>query len=225
MNIKELIKEAHNNAVERGFYDCPECSERLRIKQELGAGCHDEWGCDTCKGSCIDPNKNIGELLMLIVSELGEALEAHRCSRFADWGRYEKVFKIHNKAYIIGNKDSTEIAKYEGYTEAIKDTFEDEIADVFIRLFDFLAYVGIGSITYNTDWSELELEHNVGADLFKIVETISWIDIKKDMREPWTIVLSTLIDFSERYDIPIEKHIKAKMAYNRTRPHKHNKEY
>ena len=43
MNINELIKEAHQNAVSKGFYD--------------------------------DGEKNIGELLMLIVSELGEALE------------------------------------------------------------------------------------------------------------------------------------------------------
>ena len=60
MNINELIKRAHENAVKKGFY--PE-----------------------------GENKNIGELLMLIVSELGEALEAHRKNRFADIKGYNRA--------------------------------------------------------------------------------------------------------------------------------------
>ena len=50
-----------------------------------------------------DKERNVGEMLMLIVSELGEAIEAHRKHRF-------------------------------GLCQ--KDTFEDEIADTFIRLCD-----------------------------------------------------------------------------------------
>lgn len=50
-----------------------------------------------------DQERNVGEALMLIVSELGEAIEAHRKGRFG----------IHEK-----------------------DTFEDELADTAIRLFD-----------------------------------------------------------------------------------------
>jgi len=50
-----------------------------------------------------EKERNIGEMLMLIVSELGEAIEAHRTDNFG-----------------IGKKD----------------TFEDEIADTVIRLFD-----------------------------------------------------------------------------------------
>jgi len=50
-----------------------------------------------------DKERNVGETLMLVVSELGEAIEAHRTGAFG-----------------IGQKD----------------TFEDEIADAVIRLFD-----------------------------------------------------------------------------------------
>lgn len=62
-----------------------------------------------------DNERNIGELLMLVVSELGEALEAHRKGRMND-------------------------PKIEGFQ---KDTFEDEIADTFIRLFDLAGGLGI----------------------------------------------------------------------------------
>jgi len=126
-----MIKEAHDNAIEKGFY--PE-----------------------------GENKNIGELLMLIVSELGEALEAHRCGRFIPKELDTSYF--YNTFEKDGIKHSYMITFFEGY---IKDTFEDEIADTFIRLFDLCEYL----------------------------------------------------------EIDIEKHITAKMAYNKTRAHKHGKEY
>lgn len=57
-----------------------------------------------------DQKRNVGEMLMLVVSELGEAIEAHRSGLFG----MEK-----------------------------KDTFEDEIADAVIRLFDLCGGLGI----------------------------------------------------------------------------------
>ena len=149
MNIPELIKEAHDNAAERGFYDCPKCAggkitcagagqcdhDGTECNMDDNCGEFEFHTCNTCKGSCIDPNKNIGELLMLIVSELGEALEAHRCGRFAP----KKLFSI------VENKEIDWKIKMpiEDYDRMFKNTFEDEIADVFVRLFDLCAYLGI----------------------------------------------------------------------------------
>lgn len=69
-------------------------------------------------------DREIGTSLMLIVSELGEALEADRNHL---WSK-ESIPPI------------TEYDSTENYLEAFeifqKDTFEDEIADVFIRLAD-----------------------------------------------------------------------------------------
>lgn len=59
---------------------------------------------------------NIGERLMLVTSELGEALEAHRKNRFADFSDFEDT--------------------PESFAKHIKDTFEDELADTIIRLLD-----------------------------------------------------------------------------------------
>lgn len=71
-----------------------------------------------------DNEKNVGELLMLVVTELSEALEAHRSSRFAD--------------YLPCN----DLTPNEFETK-IKDTFEDEIADAIIRLLDLSSGLGI----------------------------------------------------------------------------------
>lgn len=73
-----------------------------------------EW-IDHCHSSARekgfwDNERNVGEMLMLVVSELGEAIEAHRKG---DMGLERK------------------------------DTFEDELADTAIRLFDMCGGLGI----------------------------------------------------------------------------------
>lgn len=97
MNINELVKQSHDNAVKKGFYDTP--------------------------------NKNIGELLMLVVSELGEALEAHRKNRFANL-----------KGLEAGITPSGKILTFEHW---VKDTFEDELTDAVIRICDMCGYLNI----------------------------------------------------------------------------------
>jgi NTP pyrophosphatase (non-canonical NTP hydrolase) len=70
-----------------------------------------------------DTERNTGELLMLVTSELGEALEAHRTGKFADIKPLNKKFK--------SDEEYAEVFK-----TCCKDTFEDEISDAVIRLFD-----------------------------------------------------------------------------------------
>lgn len=79
-----------------------------------------------------DGDRNIGELLMLVTSELGEAMEAHRKGRFADWNMYNRD--------ADGNITTIDVKSFESH---IKDTFEDEIADAVIRLLDLSAGLGI----------------------------------------------------------------------------------
>lgn len=82
-----------------------------------------------------DNERNVGEMLMLVTSELGEAMEAHRSGRFAD---IEKA-----NANIQQGGDWGE-----NFRLHVKDTFEDEIADAIIRLFDLAAGLGIDLKTH-----------------------------------------------------------------------------
>jgi len=68
-----------------------------------------------------DKEKNFGEELMLVVSELGEAIEAHRIKHNADYESFEH-----------GEQTGFESAFY----NFIKDSVQDELADAVIRLFD-----------------------------------------------------------------------------------------
>ena len=78
-----------------------------------------------------DDEKNIGEMLCLIHSEVSEALEADRKNRYTE-------YKIHAVNGLVEDEDFKNT-----FETHIKDTFEDEIADSVIRLFDLAAFKGI----------------------------------------------------------------------------------
>lgn len=95
-----------------------------------------------------DEPREVGTLLMLVVSELSEALEADRKSKFAepvdrfvwfdDWELKDKSFDRLN------------------FQEYFKDSHEDEIADTIIRLLDYAGYKGI-----DLEWHiEQKLKYN-----------------------------------------------------------------
>ena len=82
---------------------------------------------------------SIGQVLMLIVSELSEALEADRKSRrFKGFGEYNDYFN-----HYIENGYCRDTAFQASFEDEVKDTFEDEIADAFIRLFDLCGALNI----------------------------------------------------------------------------------
>jgi len=75
--------------------------------------------------------------LMLVVTELSEAVEADRKNRSANLEEFEKWL-----CRITGTPltDADYALNFEKY---VKDSFEDEIADAFIRLFDFCGGHGV----------------------------------------------------------------------------------
>lgn len=106
------------------------------------------------KGFC-DSKKEVGTMLMLIVSELAEALEADRTDDFCDFSKYEKYrkdeFEFKHKQETDVRfmprspclvSSSEEIEKY-AFERYIKNTFEDELADVIIRTLSVCGYLGI----------------------------------------------------------------------------------
>ena len=78
-----------------------------------------------------ETERNVPEMLMLIVSEVAEALEALRKDHFCDK-------KIASDLHF-DVKNAFEMVKEpwkKGFEENVKSSFEDELADVAIRLFD-----------------------------------------------------------------------------------------
>lgn len=223
MNINKLIKEAHDNAVEKGFYDCGECGGLGSIIEEGYAIEADvnEITCEHCNGTGIDQNKNIPELLMLVITEISEAVEALREKRFAVWKTYDNHNKIFNSDCGIERNRSKQVI-FEKY---IKDTFEDEIADVFIRLFDLCGYLGI-DIEKEIPDAIIKVEtDNMMYCLLDITERIINIYPEDGRESVIGYTIAALLAFCNHNNIDIEKHITAKMQYNKTRPKKHGKEF
>jgi NTP pyrophosphatase (non-canonical NTP hydrolase) len=79
----------------------------------------------------FDKPKNIGEMLCLIHSEVSEALEADRKGS-------------HFSGAIQGvNGWASDEDFINSFTTHVKGTFEEEMADIFIRVLDMCAYKGI----------------------------------------------------------------------------------
>jgi|TARA_R110000868_G_scaffold279694_2_gene539766 NTP pyrophosphatase (non-canonical NTP hydrolase) len=98
------------------------------------------------KGFWVGGDRNVGEMLMLVVSELGEAIEAHRSGRKA-------LVELFNVKEI----DRTEPSDYQNdFEQCIKDTFEDEVADAVIRIMDMCEGLGIDLERH----IDLKLEYN-----------------------------------------------------------------
>lgn len=87
----------------------------------------------------FDEPKNIGEMLCLIHSEVSEALEADRKNHYAvkSWNMETNI--------DLNDMDSTSKKQYfqQEFEIAIKNSFEDELADVMIRVMDLAAFKGI----------------------------------------------------------------------------------
>lgn len=83
--------------------------------------------------------ENVPTYLMLITSELGEALEADRKDRHADLAAFEEKMPVVFVApgcvpmMDMPEEEAKRVFK-EQFEMHIKDTFEDEIADAFLRL-------------------------------------------------------------------------------------------
>ena len=100
-----------------------------------------------------DEKREIGTLLMLIVSELSEALEADRKNIHANLNKFvgfsNMGFGKDYQTYLIEDA----IPSFE---MNLKDTFEDEIADTVIRILDMCEGLGIDIETH----IKLKMEYN-----------------------------------------------------------------
>jgi len=138
---------------------------------------------------------------MLVITEISEAVEALRCGN------------------LYGKLKCPEVI-----TSQLLNCFEYEIADVFIRLFDLCGYLKIES--EGRIHPKSILPRNITEQLFDITKGICLMSKNLALfKDDIFRIISDLKWFCERNNIDIEKHIDAKMEYNKTRPKKHNKEF
>lgn len=93
----------------------------------------------------FEKEKNIGEMLCLIHSEVSEALEADRKGNYASDKLHDKpswwLRALAEKDFGVSFNDDA-IFK-DSFIDLIKGSFEEELADVMIRVMDLAAFKGI----------------------------------------------------------------------------------
>jgi hypothetical protein len=210
MDIKRYIEEAHENFVSAGEYRCLECGGGGDFPDPDGGA---EWHCKHCNGTGIDPRKNIGELLMRIVGELCNAEEAHREDRFAKESKYcnfENIYQDINGIMMLN---------YILFENNFANTYEDHIAMAFIKIFDLCGYLEIivqpddSSCLDSTIWRKMM----VSDVLLLAVRCISNLqDESRNKRDGIESAIGYLNSICRKHNIPIQKHIEARLAYDRS---------
>lgn len=145
----------------------------------------------------------------LIISEMMEAVEADRRESHADLNGYFDA--LWNLPYD------------ENFGQNIKDTVEDELADVCIRIFDLAGYKDI-----DLDDAMLEVTDNIcpsGTFTEKIYRAVRVLAVREPLSVSLARTLTRIQKIAEQEDIDIETHIRLKMDYNKGREYKHGKKY
>lgn len=165
-----------------------------------------------CNHGFHDTELSDEHCLMLVITELSEAVEADRKGCwFTDEDRTE---------YLKCQKDKFYTYAYENY---IKGTVEEELADTVIRMLDMAGMRNIDLndrfvISYTVSKSKSFTEN-----CYSIIKDI--VNYKYTLEECINYAIRQIIELAGFYNINLEWHINMKMEYNSLRENKHGKKY
>ena len=145
--------------------------------------------------------------LMLVITEIAEMVEAHRVSRKASTAAYNEMLN-----------------KQIGFEKFIKNTMEDEMADIVIGLADLAGELGVNfdkmlPCRYYRAYSKFSFTENAFALSKGLCR--DGIGIEKRIQ----FGLEYVTKWAKSINVDLDWHIGEKMKYNATRPPKHGKAY
>jgi hypothetical protein len=170
-----------------------------------------------------DEAHSVGHYLMLVISELSEAVEADRLGKWAKLTpeQIEELRGLEGAAFV------------QAFLRMVKDTVGDEIADAVIRLLDLL-----GWMLKDRALSETEVATDLGVSAFYISGEMTLADAlwpilqeacclcgKYAHRYAILYSIKSLELLCDHLGIDLMTHIEFKLKYNATRPALHGKKY
>lgn len=145
-----------------------------------------------------DEPRNSGELLMLVISECGEALEAHRMGKMGDL----KAFDARQ-----GDRDEGVGDFASDFKELIKDSFSDELADIVIRCADLMGHRGYSfDERFNLSW--VSDTKNVGENLHQLCGFLG-----DDSKESLCAAIMGTFWMANTHNIDLWRHIDLRFQY------------
>lgn len=157
--------------------------------------------------------------LMLVITELSEAVEADRKGRRCDIEYYKFLYNEH----INSNSEYLKKLLFNRY---VKDSIGDELADAAIRLLDLagLRSVEVQRIpTMEAAYVSLFKSMSFTECIYDIVMNIT--KCERTIRPCVNLSLAIIFALAESRGIDLLWHINEKMKYNELRPNKHGKKY
>ncbi len=202
MTRQELIERSHRQARNAGFWD-----------KRTGSP------------------EDVAELLMLVISECGEAVEADRKGRDADLAFFDRVSR-----QDPGDEASINGAPYDGsfvsrFRLFVKDSVGDELSDVVIRIADMMGGLEVPS-TYGPGINAFaKYDSTFGSESFcaSMFDCVS--ALFPDSRRVTSLAfqlercLMCICTLAHHHNIDIERHVLLKLDYNLTRAKMHGKAY
>lgn len=168
------------------------------------------------------PSPSIPAMLAMISSELGEALEADRKGKKWD----QNINKHGTLKEIFERPKETFKSLYELY---IKDTFEAELANACIRIFDLAGLLGLEIWISPLHLKEADLPGNIMEAMEQIgIFYNAWENYGSEsgsLRYYLSSTLGIIFAIAKKIDIDLWSHIETAMRYNRLRELKHGKNY
>lgn len=178
------------------------------------------------KGWC-KPNekRDIETLKILILSEAFEAFEAYRKNVYSPSS--SSLIPLYSSIDTWGSSHNVI------FKEQVKDTFEDEIADVAIRALDLAGYLELdfGDYTLNTlpVYYKLEGDKDQYTKALKVLGNLTLPDTKSKYiwgnYSPSLNLVFNILQWCKEvayvFNFDLMQHIELKLAYNKTRPFRH----
>lgn len=163
-----------------------------------------------CKHGFHDNEYSDEHWIMLIITEVAEAVEADRKGEI---GKEDDSNEIYSRMKD-GNMSSSEFIT--SFVSRVKDTVPDELSDICIRIFDFAGLKKMSCQALCPYGYPKSLTFTEFA--YSLVQTI---DISKELRS----VICKVVAYCNYHDIDLKKHIELKMKYNEMRTFKNGKNY
>lgn len=165
-----------------------------------------------CEHGFHDEEHNNEHWLMLVITELAEAVEYDRKGLY--------ITALIKKEYMSYQLDDYHSAIFDIY---IKETVDAELADAFIRLLDLagLRDIGLSSCPDSVFTDRLDLDlvssiysmcHNITCSKYTLAGRVNY-------------AIQGIILLCKGMNIDLEWMVKEKMKYNSVKGYKHGKEY
>ena len=169
------------------------------------------------------PDLDINQALMLIITEMGEAIQASRHNRHGSIDGYNTYLEVSDE--------------HVAYEESLEGTVESEFADMSLRIISLLGWydsqnticlMNDTELKKTEEFHKVEFEHGnycLPTAMYLIITRITYFPFSCSPAWMNTLrlqdILVQVFALAHAEGIDIVEHIKLKMQYNESRPYLH----